>query len=127
MIVNVYYNKKLSEFNEVKDFEKMNDYVSRYPNQWVLEIWLDQLQLSRGTSVKDLKFIDFWAFDFFDDSYSLEDGRVRSSIIRTPSLTNIGATQYACIGNHITDGQLCIVQCDPCFTCTDRAFEIINL
>ncbi|MGN1186384.1 MAG: nickel-dependent hydrogenase large subunit [Methanobrevibacter wolinii] len=61
------------------------------------------------------------------DSYSLEDGRVRSSIIRTPSLTNIGATQYACIGNHITDGQLCIVQCDPCFTCTDRAFEIINL
>ena len=69
----VYYNKKLSEFNEVKDFEKMNDYVSRYPNQWVLEIWLDQLQLSRGTSVKDLKFIDFWAFDFFDDSYSLEE------------------------------------------------------
>lgn len=61
------------------------------------------------------------------DSYALEDGRVRSSIIRTPSLTNIGATQYACIGNHITDGQLCIVQCDPCFTCTDRAFEIIEL
>lgn len=60
-------------------------------------------------------------------SYGLEDGRVRSSIIRTPSMANIGATQYACIGNHITDAQLCIVQCDPCFTCTDRAIEIIKL
>lgn len=60
-------------------------------------------------------------------SYALEDGRVRNSIIRTPSLANIGAMQYACIGDSITDGQLCIVQADPCFTCTDRAVEIIDL
>ena len=61
------------------------------------------------------------------DSYAIEDGRVRSCLIRTPSLANIGAMQYACIGDSITDGQLCIVQCDPCFTCTDRAVEIIRL
>lgn len=60
-------------------------------------------------------------------SYAIEDGRVRGSIIRTPSMSNIGAMQYACIGDHITDAQLCIVQCDPCFTCTDRAIKIINL
>ncbi len=60
-------------------------------------------------------------------SYAIEDGRVRSSIIRTPSLANIGAMQYSCIGDSITDGQLCIVQSDPCFTCTDRAVEIIHL
>jgi len=60
-------------------------------------------------------------------SYGIEDGRVRGSIIRTPSMSNIGAMQYACIGDHITDAQLCIVQCDPCFTCTDRAVQIINL
>ena len=60
-------------------------------------------------------------------SFALEDGRVRGSVIRTPSMANIAAMQYAAIGNHITDGQLCIVQCDPCFTCTDRAFEIIEL
>ncbi|MDR2966449.1 MAG: nickel-dependent hydrogenase large subunit [Methanobacteriaceae archaeon] len=60
-------------------------------------------------------------------SYAIEDGRVRNSVIRTPSMTNIGAMQYACIGDHITDAQLCIVQCDPCFTCTDRAMKIINL
>lgn len=59
-------------------------------------------------------------------SYGLEDGKVRSSIIRTPSMSNIGAMQYAAIGNHITDAQLCIVQCDPCFTCSDRAIEIIR-
>jgi energy-converting hydrogenase B subunit N len=60
-------------------------------------------------------------------SYAIEDGRVRGSIIRTPSMSNIGAMQYACIGDHVTDAQLCIVQCDPCFTCTDRAINIINL
>ena len=41
-------------------------------------------------------------------------------------MANIGALQYACIGDHITDAQLSIVQCDPCFTCTDRAIEIIR-
>ncbi len=59
-------------------------------------------------------------------SYALESGRVRHSIIRTPSMANIGAMQYACIGDQITNAQLCIVQCDPCFTCTDRAIEIIR-
>ena len=59
-------------------------------------------------------------------SYALESGRIRHSIIRTPSMANIGAMQYACIGDHVTDAQLCIVQCDPCFTCTDRAIEIIR-
>ena len=59
-------------------------------------------------------------------SYALEGGRVRHCIIRTPSMANIGAMQYACIGDQITDAQLCIVQCDPCFTCTDRAIEIIR-
>ena len=59
-------------------------------------------------------------------SYALESGRVRHSIIRTPSMANIGAMQYACIGDQLTDAQLCIVQCDPCFTCTDRAIEVIR-
>jgi energy-converting hydrogenase B subunit N len=59
-------------------------------------------------------------------SYRLESGRVRHCIIRTPSMANIGAMQYACIGDQITDAQLSIVQCDPCFTCTDRAIEIIR-
>ncbi|MCE5214730.1 MAG: nickel-dependent hydrogenase large subunit [Methanobacterium sp.] len=60
-------------------------------------------------------------------SYALEEGRVRHSIVRTPSIANIGAMQYACIGSHITDAQLAVVQCDPCFTCTDRAIQIIQL
>lgn len=60
-------------------------------------------------------------------SYALEEGRVRHCIIRTPSITNIGAMEYACIGCHITDAQLAVVQCDPCFTCTDRAIQIIQL
>ncbi|MBI5459518.1 nickel-dependent hydrogenase large subunit [Methanobacterium sp.] len=60
-------------------------------------------------------------------SYALEDGRVRNCVIRTPSMANIGAMQHACIGHHITDAQLSVVQCDPCFTCTDRAIEIIKI
>lgn len=60
-------------------------------------------------------------------SYALEDGRVRHSIIRTPSIANIGAMEHACIGTHITEAQLAVVQCDPCFTCTDRAIQIIHI
>jgi energy-converting hydrogenase B subunit N len=60
-------------------------------------------------------------------SYALEDGRVRNVVIRTPSMANIGAMQHALIGHHITDAQLGIVQCDPCFTCTDRAIEIVKI
>lgn len=41
-------------------------------------------------------------------------------------MANIGAMQYASIGSHITDAQLCIVQCDPCFTCSDRAVEVYD-
>lgn len=59
-------------------------------------------------------------------SYRLEDGRARNIIIRTPSITNINAMEHACIGTHITDAQLAIVQCDPCFTCTDRAIQIVD-
>lgn len=46
-------------------------------------------------------------------SYKIEDGKVRNSIVRTPSMTNINAMEHACIGTHITDVQLAIVQCDP--------------
>ena len=60
-------------------------------------------------------------------SYAIEEGRVRHSIVRTPSIANIGAMQYACVGHHITDAQLAIVQCDPCFTCTDRSIQIIQV
>ena len=59
-------------------------------------------------------------------SYAIENGKVRHCIIRTPSMANIGAMQYACIGDQVTDAQLAIVQCDPCFKCTDRAIEIIR-
>ncbi len=60
-------------------------------------------------------------------SYKIEDGRARNVIVRTPSITNIGAMEKACIGAHVTDAQLVIVQCDPCFTCTDRAITIIEI
>ncbi|MCD7781820.1 MAG: nickel-dependent hydrogenase large subunit [Methanosphaera sp.] len=60
-------------------------------------------------------------------SYGLEDGKVRHSIIRTPSMSNIGAMQEACIGHPLQDAQLAIVSCDPCFTCTDRAIQVIKL
>mgnify|MGYP005856266003 FL=1 len=36
-------------------------------------------------------------------SYKIEDGRLRNSIIRTPSITNITTMEFACIGTHITD------------------------
>ena len=41
-------------------------------------------------------------------SYALESGRLRHGIIRTPSMANIGAMQYACIGTIVFDYAVCI-------------------
>lgn len=55
------------------------------------------------------------------DSYALDEkGKVRHYKNRTPTLTNLGAMEVACIGEHLTDAVLTIASCDPCICCTNR-------
>jgi energy-converting hydrogenase B subunit N len=55
------------------------------------------------------------------DSCSLdENGRIRSYINRTPSMSSLSAMEVSCIGDHLTDASITIASCDPCLTCTNR-------
>ncbi|MFC2162496.1 nickel-dependent hydrogenase large subunit [Candidatus Altiarchaeota archaeon] len=49
------------------------------------------------------------------------EGKARNYRIRTPTTTNLGAVEKACIGDHLTDGMMTIVSCDPCICCANRA------
>ncbi|CAB3288911.1 Energy conserving hydrogenase Ehb large subunit (protein N) [Methanocaldococcus lauensis] len=54
-------------------------------------------------------------------SYGLdENGRVRQAKVRTPTLTNLACMEAILPGHHVSDAELIIASCDPCFTCTDR-------
>jgi len=48
-------------------------------------------------------------------------GLVRNYRVRTPTPPNLAAMEKACIGDHLTDGILTIVSCDPCLSCSNRA------
>ncbi|MFH1403584.1 MAG: nickel-dependent hydrogenase large subunit [Candidatus Altiarchaeota archaeon] len=51
-------------------------------------------------------------------------GKVRNYRIRTPTTTNLGAVEKACVGDHLTDGMLTVVSCDPCLCCANRAIVV---
>ncbi len=54
-------------------------------------------------------------------SYGLdEDGRIRHSKVRTPTATNLACMEKILQGYHVSDAELIVASCDPCFTCTDR-------
>lgn len=66
-------NYKKSEWNSVIGYSELRPYLKKYPNQYILDIWLDQIQIFYGTSIGDRKAIDFWAYDFYDESYSFAE------------------------------------------------------
>ncbi len=48
-------------------------------------------------------------------------GKVRNYRIRPPTTTNLAAVEQACVGDHLTDGILTVISCDPCICCANRA------
>lgn len=68
-----YYDGNLSDYNEEKIKQRIENRCKNYAGDYVLDIFADQLQLSKGTSSKDWLFIDFWCFDFFNESYSFAE------------------------------------------------------
>ena len=51
-------------------------------------------------------------------------GLVRNYRIRTPTPSNLACMEKACVGDHLTDGILTIVSCDPCLSCSNRAIVV---
>lgn len=65
-----YWHRKKTEYDIA---EKIYDSVTKHPNEWVLHIWYNQLQLTIGTSLKDCAIIDFFPLDFYKNDYSFND------------------------------------------------------
>ena len=51
----------------------MRPYLKDYPSQYILDIWMDQIQIFFGTSLADRRAIDFWVYDYYDENYTFED------------------------------------------------------
>ncbi len=68
-----FYHHKLSEYNSYEIGHRLYKNVTQHPNQYVLDIWFNQLQLSYGTNLDDLKFIDFFALDYYKEDYTFQE------------------------------------------------------
>jgi len=52
------------------------------------------------------------------------EGRVIHAKVRTPTETNLACMEAILKGYHVSDAELIITSCDPCFTCCDRSIVI---
>ncbi len=67
------YNGLWSEYSYAEIYKRQLKLLSENPNTYILDIWVDQLQLYKGTSPVDALYIDFWPFDYYREGYSIED------------------------------------------------------
>lgn len=67
------YNGRWSEYNAHVHLDRMNELVKMHPDTFVLDIWVDQLQVMKGTSVLDRLALDIFSFDYYVDNYRIED------------------------------------------------------
>lgn len=67
------YDGKLSEYSPDRHIARLDNVVKEHPNDYILDIWVDQIQITRGTSCIDRLAIDFWAYDFYADDYPIEE------------------------------------------------------
>ncbi|HIQ32489.1 MAG TPA: hypothetical protein EYH55_03290 [Methanothermococcus okinawensis] len=54
------------------------------------------------------------------------EGRVIHSKVRTPTVTNLACMEAILRGHHVSDAEVIITSCDPCFTCCDRSLMVIE-
>lgn len=64
-----YTDGEIDNYNCKEIKERIKNRCNHYSGQYVLDVCADQLQLSKGTSLNDWLYIDFWCFDFFDENY----------------------------------------------------------
>ena len=68
-----FYHHRLSQYNSYEIAHRLHKNVTQYPNQYVLDVWYNQLQLSYGTTLDDIKFIDFFALDYYKEEYTFSE------------------------------------------------------
>ncbi len=78
---------KKSTWTYDKGYKRVKKYLNEYPDAYILDIWIDQIQIFKGTTIKNRRFVDFFPFDYYSDEYSflklqddikfIEDGKNR--------------------------------------------------
>lgn len=61
-----------SEYTYGELYKRQQKMLKKYPNTYILNIWVNQLQLYRGTSVLDVQYLDFFPFDFYKNDYNID-------------------------------------------------------
>ena len=72
-----HYEGKLSEYTPYEVAERLHKRVTDHPNEWVVDIWYNQIQISRGSCYEDQLFVDFFPLDYYKDSYSFDEHKKR--------------------------------------------------
>lgn len=73
----IIYDIELTDYikNPYAPGEKWDKAISENPNQYVFFIWSDQIQIGKGNSICDFKFLDFFVLDAFADDYDFNEHR----------------------------------------------------
>lgn len=61
--------------DEIHIAEWKSNLMRSYPNQWILILYAEHIQIIKGTSLFNGKFIDFFCLDYFEDTYTFEEHR----------------------------------------------------
>ena len=67
--------ESIEEWNRENFYTILNSFLKKYPNNFIFCQNLHGLQIFYGTDIGNMSFIDFWAFDFYNDKYAFEDHR----------------------------------------------------
>lgn len=67
------YQESWSEYTPEKHFDRIRAILEQFPNQYVCDVWVDQIQIFKGTNVNDRLSVDLWPFDVFRDKYPFSE------------------------------------------------------
>ena len=71
--VYVEYDGAWLDYTPEKHFDRISNILNEYPDQYVCDVWVDQIQIFKGKNTIDRLSIDFWPFDIFDDDYEFSE------------------------------------------------------
>lgn len=63
----------LKTLDRIYQFEQMNEYVEKYPNQIIFLQGPHWLRFIKGTNLLDIKYFEVFAHDYFAENYSMEE------------------------------------------------------
>ena len=65
-------NVSWTTYTSEKHFDRISKLLEKYPDQYICDVWVDQIQIFKGTNTINRLCIDFWPFDVFSDMYEFQ-------------------------------------------------------